>query len=141
MSNLISIVYASSAVTLFSEQQLIDLLKKSHTNNAKQDITGMLLYKGGNFIQALEGPEANVIKLYEKIAQDPRHDDIMLLNRQAITGRQFSEWEMGFGNLSQSTEEAVIGFTRFLDKDFDPQYFRDNPLRAYIMLLNFKTYM
>ena len=48
-------VYVSSAVDLFSDEELLKLLDVSRKNNQALDVTGMLLYKGGNFMQFLEG--------------------------------------------------------------------------------------
>lgn len=45
------LVYLSSAVELFREEELKDLLATSRLNNEKLHVTGMLLYHEGNFIQ------------------------------------------------------------------------------------------
>ncbi|MEM7030631.1 MAG: BLUF domain-containing protein, partial [Chloroflexota bacterium] len=98
MSNLISIVYVSTAVDLFSETELINLLEVSRKNNEAKSITGLLLYARGNFIQLIEGPEAAIDNLYEKICRDPRHHHLTLLGRQPIAERHFPYWSMGFRN-------------------------------------------
>lgn len=54
------LVYVSSAVSPFSATELVDLLRRSRTNNACLDLTGLLLYQAGNFMQVLEREEANV---------------------------------------------------------------------------------
>ncbi len=54
------LVYVSSAVRPFSRVDLDDLLATSRANNARVGITGMLLYKDGNFMQVLEGDEEAV---------------------------------------------------------------------------------
>ena len=43
-----SLVYVSSATTLFSESELDEILATSRENNARSSISGMLLYKDGN---------------------------------------------------------------------------------------------
>jgi hypothetical protein len=55
------LVYVSAAVTWFSEAELRALLTGARFRNENADITGMLLYKDGNFMQALEGSEAAVL--------------------------------------------------------------------------------
>jgi Sensors of blue-light using FAD len=57
----------------FSTEELTDLLRKSRDNNAALGITGMLLYKDGNFMQVLEGDEERVRALATKVSQDRRH--------------------------------------------------------------------
>ena len=141
MSQLISLIYASSANKMFSETELVELLKFSRENNKRLDITGMLLYKDGNFIQVLEGPEEAVDGLYQKIMGDPRHVNIMMLGKQPIPERQFADWAMGFRNIDKLTAAELEGFSSFMDADFTPDSFKDNPIRAYVMLLNFKKYM
>lgn len=63
-----SIVYASSATTHFSPAQLAGLLAQCREHNSAADVTGMLLYKHGNFMQVLEGEEETVRALFTKIS-------------------------------------------------------------------------
>lgn len=138
---MLSIVYASSAVRLLTRSELVDLLEISHKANNKHGITGMLLYRGGNFIQVIEGENEEVLQLYENIKADPRHKDVTLLTQDPITTRQFHDWSMGFRNLDKMTEEELAGYSDFLDNDFSPAFFKDKPTRAYILLLSFKDSM
>ena len=52
--DIFSLVYVSEGNTTFSKKDLRELLTKSRENNSKLKISGMLLYKGGNFLQVLE---------------------------------------------------------------------------------------
>ncbi len=61
------LVYVSSATRPFSGEDLRALLATCRKNNAELGVTGMLLYKDGNFMQVLEGDEEAVRGLYEKI--------------------------------------------------------------------------
>ena len=70
---MVFLVYVSSAVKLFSDEELVQLLEASRENNSKIGVTGMLLYKEGNFMQLIEGPEESVRSLHAKISIDPRH--------------------------------------------------------------------
>ncbi|HVR76154.1 MAG TPA: BLUF domain-containing protein, partial [Planctomycetota bacterium] len=83
------LLYVSSAVKPFSQPALVKLLEKSHVNNAKRGITGMLLYKDGNFMQVLEGEEEAVRALYARIALDPRHRGLITLLQGPQAERQF----------------------------------------------------
>ena len=67
------LIYASSAVKPFLQSELFELLEICRENNTRLGITGMLLYKDGNFMQLLEGEETPVRRLYEKIGSDSRH--------------------------------------------------------------------
>ena len=67
------LVYISSATWLMSDEELAALLMECRTNNERLQVTGMLLYKEGNFIQVLEGEQETVEQLYIKIRADVRH--------------------------------------------------------------------
>jgi hypothetical protein len=66
-------VYISCSARPFREDELLALLQKSRENNERLRLTGTLLYKDGNFIQMLEGPEDTVQAMTEKIGRDARH--------------------------------------------------------------------
>lgn len=114
--SLIRLIYVSSARTLLDQAALQQILSKAQQNNAALSITGMLLYAGGNFIQVLEGEAAKVWQLYEKIAKDPCHNDIIMLDDSAITKRAFPTWSMGFKLLSGSDTSTLRGYTDFLER-------------------------
>ena len=50
MGQLTQLIYVSSAVVPFSEQQLRDLLILARDANKTHQISGLLLYKDGNFM-------------------------------------------------------------------------------------------
>jgi len=86
-----SLVYVSSAVTPFSSSDLAALLTKCHERNTATGITGMLLYKDGNFMQVLEGEEPAVRTVYARIGKDPRHRGLITLLEGRQERRQFPE--------------------------------------------------
>lgn len=124
---MLSIVYASSAVRLFNRAELIELLEASHQANQEHGITGMLLYRGGNFIQVIEGENEAVIQLYENIKADPRHNNIILLSQDPILERQFADWSMGFRNIDQMTRQELEGFSEFWKMTSAPIIFGNIP--------------
>lgn len=138
---MLSLIYVSSSVKLLNDDELLDILKVSRSNNETRDITGMLLYKGGNFMQVLEGPEESINTLIDKIKADPRHKDVSILSREQIQTRQFPSWEMAFQNLDNPVIKNEPGFSQFLEKEFNDEIYVQNPLRAYIMLLTFRDSM
>lgn len=127
---MLSLIYVSSSVELLDDAELLDILKVSRSNNESKDITGMLLYKGGNFMQVLEGPEESVNALVEKIKADPRHKDISIISREQIQTRQFPSWEMAFQNLDNPAIKNEPGFSQFLQNEFNDEIYVQNPLRA-----------
>jgi len=138
---MLSLIYVSTSVKLLNDEELLDILKASRENNSSRDVTGLLLYKGGNFMQVLEGPDEVVEALYEMIKTDPRHKDVFVLSREQISNRQFPAWEMAFQNLDNPEVKNEPGYSQFLQDEFIADVYRENPLRAYIMLLTFRDNM
>jgi hypothetical protein len=135
--NIFSLLYLSGSTVPFAEKDLRDLLAKSRENNSKLGISGMLLFKGGNFLQVLEGKKETVVALYEKIARDPRHHQITTLLEETSTKRNFPDWSMGFHDLSSTDTRSIPGFSHFLDTSLTCADFTDVQ-RAKKLLLLFK---
>ena len=135
---MLSLVYVSSSIRQLNDDELLDILKISRDNNSSKDISGLLLYKGGNFMQVLEGPDDVVLALYNKIGSDPRHKDVSIISKEQINKRQFPAWEMAFTNLDNPAIRNEPGFSQFLHDEFTADLYRNEPKRAYIMLLAFR---
>jgi hypothetical protein len=131
-------VYVSSAVEIFSSQDLDHLLAKSRANNRERDITGMLLYSDGNFMQFLEGPEPEVLKLMEIVKADPRHRGLMVLLEEDQPERQFAHWSMGFKKFKDGERFEIPGHSDFLNLPMTSEQFLLNPSRSVQLLLSFK---
>ena len=111
------LVYASSAVEPFSESQLLELLEVSRRNNAKVGVTGMLLYRGGNFIQVLEGDRAAVLAVFSRVSMDSRHRGVLRFLSSEVVERDFAGWSMGFRNVKDEALKTTPGFSAFLNVD------------------------
>jgi hypothetical protein len=90
------LIYMSAATHLLTDEELQRLLEQARANNTQADITGLLLYHEGRFMQLIEGPEEAVRELYEVIEQDPRHTDTAKLADKEVDSRSFPEWAMAF---------------------------------------------
>jgi hypothetical protein len=110
---LLSIVYVSAAVAPFSEAELAALLAQSRENNAAAGLTGMLLYRDGQFMQALEGDDEAVRAIYEVVAADDRHDRVRTVLEEQITERRFPSWTMGFRLVTDESIRDAPGFDNF----------------------------
>lgn len=134
---MIQIAYLSSTLGLLTPADIADILNASREKNGQRGITGMLLYKGGNVIQVLEGEEAQVLPLFATIQKDPRHKGVMKLYQKNVAARDFPEWTMGFHDLSAMDARQLEGFSKILDADFDMQTIQ--PSTAAKLLNSFKT--
>jgi len=135
------LVYVSSAVKPFSQPALVKLLEKSHANNAKRGITGLLLYKDGNFMQVLEGEEDVVRTLYRKIARDPRHRGVITLSQGPLAARQFPDSSMAFRDLNAADVLSTPGYSEFLNTSLTGKEFSSDPTLCQKLLLTFKKSM
>ena len=126
---------------MFSMEELVCLLERWRPKNAALGVTGMLLYKGGNLIQALEGEADAVQGLYETIRLDPRHHGVIKLTQHAIAERQFGDWSMAFRNLKDPALRTLPGYSEFLNVPLDDASFASQPSRAQRLLAAFRQGM
>jgi hypothetical protein len=108
---MIHLIYISSATKLMNEVDLLKLLAQSRASNKTNNITGMLLYRNGAFLQVLEGEAKVVDETYRSILADERNTGHYLIERKEITKRQFPDWSMGFEDLSNYRAEELNGFS------------------------------
>lgn len=108
------LVYLSSAKIPFSPTELEHILRGSRENNARLGVTGLLLYEEGNIIQLLEGKEATVRELYQKIRQDSRHGGFIVLLEETVEAREFPDWSMAFRYVSELANPEAPGHSEFL---------------------------
>jgi hypothetical protein len=108
---LVRLMYASRATATVSKDTLQAILNKSTTNNPGVGITGVLCFSGEIFLQVLEGGRAQVSTLYNRIAQDPRHRDVVLLNYEEIEERSFAGWAMGQVNMSRLNPALLLKYS------------------------------
>ena len=124
---LLRIVYVSTSVPPFTEDGLVDLLSRARQRNQGLGITGMLLYKDGNWLQVLEGPDRAVNEIFGRIRRDPRHQDVTPVVEEPIAERQFDHWSMGFRNLAGREADSIPGYTDFMSRGYDRHGFKPDP--------------
>ena len=141
MEDLISLVYVSSAVRPLKEEEIVNILRASRKNNEGRGITGMLLYKGGNFMQVLEGTDGQVTGLLEKVGKDSRHRGVLQLAKKKIHERAFVNWSMAFQDLDTLDAGKEDAYSPFLTTSLLDDRFRSQPEACYKLLMCFKNGM
>jgi hypothetical protein len=116
---LIQLIYVSSAIKKLSNDELDAILQSSVRHNQRQEITGMLLYSDGNFMQVIEGEESRINETYERICEDMRHRNIILVNQETISEREFEGWSMGFRRLTLRDAEENPTYAPFFIHGID----------------------
>lgn len=137
----LEVIYVSSAVQLFTTEQLVELVRSAKEFNSAHGITGMLLHRDGSFMQVLEGPEPKVRSVVAKIKRDPRHSGMLVLIERKVDTRQFPDWSMGFRDLHtlSASEQELLG--PYLSSAFIRDAFGDAPTAAAKLLQHFKRAM
>lgn len=126
MTQLIRLVYASRATFEFIPDsnsmfpELDDILMKARQHNQRFNIGGVLYFADGYFFQCLEGKEANVNQLLEKITLDPRHESLKISYCKNIRRRCFKQWSMKFVPKSQEVDNLIRrqGYSNFAPTEF-----------------------
>lgn len=93
---MLQLTYISTCRTQIDRPMLDDILTASRRNNDRTGISGLLLAGGRRFVQALEGPEREVMETYKRILADPRHFAAVELSRRTVEAREFGAWAMDY---------------------------------------------
>jgi hypothetical protein len=114
-SDLYYLIYASAAAYEMDDAELLELLRQARNNNEALGVTGLLLYRNGNFMQLLEGEQEKVQQLFRKVERDPRHYGVMILSEGELDRRRFDAWAMAFKNLGKDPLRSEPGYSSFLE--------------------------
>lgn len=136
---LIHLIYVSSATAACDAVELEKILVSSARNNTPLQVTGMLLYAQGNFMQVLEGEEEAIDEIYARIAKDPRHDGLFVIEREPIEQRAFDQWSMGFRRLGATEALTHPAYAPFFERGFDAAKIGAHPGLALDMLKEFSV--
>ena len=114
--SLVLVVYVSTATAPMPPHELQTLLRQARVRNAVDHVTGMLLYRNGNFIQAIEGPAPAIDGLMGRLRRDPRHRNLITIVREAFRRRAFMDWSMGFDDCQGPVALDEPGLNGFLSR-------------------------
>lgn len=109
------LIYTSIASSGFDETELPELLRHSRSNNGSANVTGMLLYTDGSFFQVLEGEEPSLLKLFDTISADARHERVVKIIHEPIARRAFADWSMGFAEIDLAEMADLDGINDFFE--------------------------
>jgi len=123
---MIQTAYVSHASEAMTQEALLSLLQQCLANNEASGVTGMLLYGNDTFLQVLEGEEADLDKVVDKIKTDSRHSKIHFLYRRQVERRQYEDWSMGFKRVSAQGLPPIGVLPEFGAKDFNFDYLIEN---------------
>ena len=93
---LYQLVYSSLATEKMPKSKLYKILVQARSANASKDVTGLLVFVDGIFLQVLEGERDVVTALMKKIGSDPRHKDVKIISDSEVSTRTFATWRMAY---------------------------------------------
>ena len=90
------LVYISriTSTGLSSPSTLNDISETAIKRNRDDNITGILCYGNGYFLQCVEGSEQALTNLKNRLLVDDRHKELKILDFSEITERRFASWSL-----------------------------------------------
>ncbi len=121
--DLCQLVYLShiTSTGLSNASTLNDIAEVAIERNTIENITGILCYGNGYFLQCVEGSEAALTNLKNRLILDDRHKDLKILDFSAITERRFSGWSLRSITLERwmTNEPRLKSFMPFKPDSWD----------------------
>lgn len=102
---LFQLIYSSAATERMPKSKLYKILLGARSRNASLDVTGLLVFVNGVFLQILEGERDTVLTLMKRISSDPRHSNVKVFQETAVEQRTFPSWRMAY--VTPSTKELA----------------------------------
>lgn len=110
-SRLLQLTYISTITRGLGDAIIEPVLESSRRRNAIAGVTGLLLFDGRRFLQALEGEPQAVRTTFDRIAADPRHRAIVRLSERQIDEREFGEWAMACQQVAAPQQQGSLADT------------------------------
>lgn len=136
---LFELIYVSVATRDMSAADIKSLLDNARHKNAQRNITGLLVYHRGEFMQLLEGGKEEVFSIYHKVMDDGRHKQVNLLWNGPIKERSFPNWQMAFVGLGDLELKQTAGYSGFLENEFSAQAVDGSPSIGKDFLLSLRN--
>ena len=115
------LLYFSRGRNDLRTEDIDEILETAHATNPGLEITGLLLFEQGHFLQLLEGPEANVRALYQRIANDPRHSGSTIIFTRTVSERDFANWNMAKADIDQHQGDLHAAFEKACSSGAAPE--------------------
>ena len=89
-----TITYTSLARLDLTARDLVEIHQTAKRLNALDGLSGLLIFNGRRFLQIVEGDEAAVDDLVERLRRDDRHSAIEIRDARFVDARTFPDWSM-----------------------------------------------
>jgi len=129
------LIYFSENHTNNGLNDIREILKSARRNNNNHKISGILYHNENFFMQVLEGNREDVSFLFQKITNDSRHENIVIVSVDEAEDRIFKDWGMLYVNESAIPEEELITYLK--GSKFNPNTMPSDQLKQ--MALGIKS--
>lgn len=111
-SVLYEVLYVSTLAPQHPPGIVAEIAARARQRNAELGVTGLLIFDGQRFCQQLEGTQKAVLKLIDRIREDPRHIQVEVLHHGPLAQRRFHQFSLAF-----TTVEDVDALARMEQLD------------------------
>lgn len=135
MMKSVRLLYVSKIKNIDSnlKTNLIEILDEAVDFNYRNDVTGVLYYGHGYFVQCLEGQKDTIDDLfYKKIVKDDRHVNCKILYYAKCEDNLFSQWSMKFSPVNQNITDF---FMKYHLEEFNPYLLTTETTENFISVL------
>lgn len=119
-------------------QDLLDILAEATAHNSANAISGILYYGNNYFFQCIEGRKTKVMELFNKISNDPRHTNLVILSYHEVHDLSFKAWELKF---TRQDEQIRQFFSRNQWEVFNPYSLEEGLIDDFLAVLIHKENM
>ncbi len=114
-----SLTYVSQATQPMSDDAFSVLGIEASRLNALDGLSGLLVFNGTSFCQTIEGASDAVDALMERLRNDPRHDDLRIIDDGMIDARRFRSFDMQLLRVPEEKAAALHAARARLDSEDD----------------------
>lgn len=116
MTTTYKLIYTSQAKEDICYRDIDEILKKSRKNNDFFDVSGILIFSDGYFIQLLEAATAEIVRAtLARIIKDPRHHTVRIIREWTCAERSLKQSSMAF--MDHDLQEGSQQFIQKLFSD------------------------
>ncbi len=110
------------------------ILAQAQQNNARNGITGALIFNHNYFLQSIEGARPMINELLRKLIKDDRHFSLQVIECCEVEQRRWNKWSMKYLIPSEDNKELALKYST--GTQFNPYLMSTNQIMMLIDTLS-----
>ena len=106
------------------------ILAQAQQNNARNGITGALIFNHNYFLQSIEGARPIINELLRKLIKDDRHFSLQIIECCEVEQRRWNKWSMKYLIPSEDNKELALKYST--GTQFNPYLMSTNQIMMLI---------